>query len=180
MATDAAVARVLAMLHEYFPTREVTEATLDAWAIAFADCSDVDLNTWALAAVREPNRAFFPTPGEILAHRPAPIIDADVLLERISALGTWNPQDGRVYPRVDRVRDALGDAVAVAYGAAGGRLCFADAGRDGSTTTRDIARQKFLAELRAEVKRDPGALLPAAPSRPALGAAPLHLIAGNR
>jgi len=177
MASDAAVGRMLAILHELFPTRDLSPATLDAWALVFADWDDAEFQTCAMAAAREPSRTFFPTPGEVAAHRASPVVDTDVLLARISKLGTHHPNAGWLYPRVDAVRTAFGNATADAYAAAGGPLCYADDARDGSSTTRDIARQRFAAELRASVKRDPGALFPAAPSRPQLASgSPLALV----
>lgn len=179
MASNAAVATVLALLHEFYPSRDMTDETLPAWTIVFRDWSDEELQACALAAAQEPSRAFFPTPGEIAAHRAPPMIDTDVLLARISKLGHYNPNVGWMYPRVEEVRAALGAAVADAYAAAGAQACFADDARDGSSTSREIARQRFTAELRTAAKRNPAALLPEAPAQQLLGRGPLALVTGE-
>lgn len=155
MASDTAVAGILAFLHELFPTRELSDRALDAWLIVFADWSDDELKACARAAAREPGRAFFPTPGEIAAYRPVPTVDVDQVLGRIAKLGGHNPRTGWVYPRAEDVRAQLGPAIADAYAAAGGDQCFAVATSDGATVTRDIARRAFAAELTTAQRREP-------------------------
>lgn len=166
MASDAALSSVLAFLQELCPTRDIGAHTLDAWAIAFEDYTDAELSEYARKAAIEPGRKFFPTPGEIAAYRVVPTVDAGRVLRQISALGAYNPH-GRIYPSIERVREAMGSAVAEAYAAAGAERCFAD---DGSFA-QDSARRTFAAELKPTQAGDEVRRLPAAtPSRRALGA----------
>jgi hypothetical protein len=149
MATDVGISAVLAFLHELFPTREIGEATLDAWALMFDDWTDDELRACAVQAAKAPGRTFFPTPGEIRAYRVVPTIDAGAVLRRISKMGTHNP-NGWLYPRLDVVRAELGDAVASAYAAAGGERCFAEGG-----VSQDIACRTFATELADAVRASP-------------------------
>lgn len=165
MASPRTIATILAFLHELYPTREIGEATNEAWHIAFADWDDETLTVCARNAAATPGRSFFPTPGEIAAFRPAPAIDTAALLRRISAIGTYNP-NGWIYPRIEAVRDALGDAVADAYAAAGAERCFAE----DESVTQDIARRAFGKELDAAQKLAPTRPLLAAPKQQQLAA----------
>jgi hypothetical protein len=167
MASNKAVAELLAYLQELFPSRDVTEKTLPVWVLHFEDWSDEELRACTRAAAREPGRKFFPTPGEIAAHRaPAPAIDADAILERIAKLGYHNPRSGWMYPTAQFVREQLGDVIANAYVTAGGERCFASPAGDGSTVGRDIARRTFAEEIRTAHSRAPGGLqlIPPAPA----------------
>lgn len=167
VATDRAIAGILAMLHELFPTRDIGERTLDAFALVFADWSDEELQTCAAACARESGRTFFPTPGEIAAHRQLPPIDVERLLAQISKLGSHDPRKGWIYPSPEQIRDAFGSPIADAYLAAGGARCFAQEASDGSSITRDIARREFGEQLATVQRRHPDRpLLP--PSVPAL------------
>jgi hypothetical protein len=82
------------------------------------------------------------------------------VLRQISALGSYSPAAGWQYPRIEAVRDALGDAVASAYAAAGAERCFAD----DDTITQDIARRAFATELGDTQRRDPTRPLLVAPT----------------
>jgi hypothetical protein len=150
MASNAAIAGALALLHELYPTREIGPNTAPAWALVFADWDDETLTACVKRAAATPGRTFFPTPGEIAAFRPVPMVDGPAILRRISALGTYNP-NGWLYPRIETVRDAMGDAVASAYAAAGVERCFAD----DDSITQDIARRAFATELTSAQKANP-------------------------
>lgn len=142
MASPRAIAAVLAYLHELYPTREISATTSEAWAMTFAAWDDETLTAAARAAAATPGRVFFPTPGELAALRPAPVIDGDAVLRQIERLSTYSPHTGMIAPRVEQVRDALGDAVATAYGMGGGARLFSV-----NEVTRDIARRDFHHEL---------------------------------
>jgi hypothetical protein len=124
MASKAAVAGVLAYLHELYPTREIGAATAEAWAMTFADWDDATIEACARLAAAEPGRTFFPTPGELVAHRPRPTIDTARLLRLVERLSVYVPASGMIAPNVETVRAQLGDDVADAYAAAGGALVF--------------------------------------------------------
>ena len=71
MATEKAIATLLAYFHELYPTREITESTPEAWRWALTDVSDARLQDAMQRIVREPGRTFFPTPNELRQHLPA-------------------------------------------------------------------------------------------------------------
>lgn len=154
MANDREVSAVLAFLHELFPTREIGPATLDAFAMIFEDWPDGELTDCAKKAARERGRTFFPTPGEISAYRALPTVDSGAMLRRISALGSYNP-NGWIYPRLEKVRDEFGPAIAQAYADAGAERCFAG----DESITQDIARRSFDKALGEVAVREPEALL---------------------
>lgn len=166
MASDPAIAAILAMLQELFPTRDVGERTLDAWALVFGDWDDDELQACALRCAREPGRTFFPAPGEIAAQRELPAIDTDVLLAKISKLGRHDPRAGWIYPTPEQIRDAFGQTVADAYVDAGAQRCFASDAADGTSITRDIARRAFAAALADEQRRHPDRPLLPSPTAP--------------
>lgn len=152
MANDTTIAGVLAFLHELFPTRPVTPATLDAFSLIFADWPDAELNRCAVEAARESGRTFFPTPGEIAAYRAhylPPVMDHEFVLRQIEKLSVYNPHRGMVPPRIDEVREKLGAHVAAAYALGGGCRIFAD-----GETTRDIARREFEKALQ-DIRTNP-------------------------
>ena len=164
MASHRTIATGLGLLHESFPTRDVTKSTGETWALLFATVRDADFLQACVILATERGRKFFPTPGEIMAMaNPAPSIDADHILAQIGALGEHNPHTGWQYPSAERIWRALGDAVAEAYLDAGGARCFADNDRDGTSVTRDIARRAFGSILADKVQRDPHALALPAP-----------------
>jgi hypothetical protein len=169
LSTDTAIASTLAFLHELFPGRDIGPATLDAWSIYFSDWSDDELRVHAMAAAREPGRKFFPTPGEIAAHRELPTIDTDALLSRLAKLGHHNPVTGWQHPTSLAVRDAFGDAVSTAYIDAGTSRCFASDDPNGGSITRDIARRAFAEAIKTAHQRTPGGLkLPPPKREPAM------------
>lgn len=155
MASDAGIARVVAFLHELFPTRDIGPATLDAWSLVFENWPDELLQSCAVKAAKEPGRTFFPTPGEVGAYAPPPPVDTLAVLYRIEQLGHYEPTRGWVLPTFEEIRNALGDAIARAYTVAGAKQCFADDAKDGTSVTRDIARRTFAAELEKVNKTSP-------------------------
>ncbi len=167
MASKTAIATVLAYLHELYPTREIQPATAQAWAMVFAEWPDDELQACAMKAAAERGRTFFPTPGEISAYRAIPTVDAAAILRRISKLGTYNPNRGWIYPRIETVRAALGDAIANAYSEAGTDRCFAD----DDSITQGIAHRMFEKCITETATKDPSALQLSAPSQPLLPAA---------
>jgi hypothetical protein len=144
MASKAAVAGVLAYLHELYPTREIGAATAEAWAMTFADWDDATIEACARLAAAEPGRTFFPTPGELVAHRPRPTIDTARLLRLVERLSVYVPASGMIAPNVETVRAQLGADVADAYAAAGGALVFS-----ANETSRNIASREFHKALEA-------------------------------
>ena len=65
MPSIQSITRCLALFHELYPTRELTEFTAEAWAIALADLGDPAFE-WAVdRLLKEPGRQFFPTPNEV-------------------------------------------------------------------------------------------------------------------
>ncbi len=164
MASNRGIARVLAVLHELFPTREITPATLDAWEIVFGpDWTDEELRECAIRAAKEPGRSFFPAPGDIIAHRPRPAIDIDALKRQIERLGHYNPNTGWILPTTEAVRAELGDGIAGAYAQVGERL-FSD-----NPTTASIADSAF---------REGMAAVEAPPTERLAGAVPKQITEG--
>lgn len=155
MASDAGIARVVAFLHELFPTRDIGPATLDAWSLVFENWPDELLQSCAVKAAKEPGRTFFPTPGEVGAYAPPPPVDTLAVLYRIEQLGHYEPAQGWVLPTFEQIREALGDEIARAYTVAGAKQLFADDARDGTHITRDIARRTFAVELEKVNKTSP-------------------------
>lgn len=142
MASKTAIAGVLAYLHECYPSRDVSAATAEAWAMTFAEWDDATLEACARRAAATPGRTFFPTPGEITALAGRPVFDSQALLRSIDKLAAYNPNVGMIPPNVGQVREALGDLVADAYASAGtDRLASAD------ETTRNIAQRDFAKAL---------------------------------
>lgn len=150
MASERAVATGLAMMHECFPTREITPATAKAFGLLFEDTPDTDFLKACKVLCRENGRTFFPSPGEIFAVlAPAPAsYDIDSLCATIHDLGSYDPIRGWCYPSIQTLREKLGDAVADAYALAGGSAqVFANADSDGRSVGRDIARRTLAKEL---------------------------------
>ena len=163
MASPKCISTVLAVLHEAEPTRQLTKQTAEIWLAIFADVDDAKMLDTAKQLVVEPGRRFFPSPGEFRAKLQGqlPALDVAGITRRIEALGMYNPHVGWIWPRVDAVRDALGEGIARAYGVVGARL-----GAD-DETTRSIAQRDFHGELHAILEREgPTAL--EAPKRLAL------------
>ena len=141
MASDQAIMRVLAFFHQLFPTRDIGVGLLDAWARIFGDAkyTDAALELAAQKTAEEIGREFFPTPGALLVYLPrTAAVSATELLRRIVALGHEGPHFEWVLPTVERVRGALGDGIAAAYGAVGPHRLNSD-----NPTTREIAERDF-------------------------------------
>lgn len=145
MTTKQGIGLMLYYLHELYPSRPpITEATGDAWLTTFADADDAVMLAAAKQCGREPERKFFPTPGEIFAYFPkdeTPDISAHEVLRQIELLGAYD--NGWHWPRIERVRDVLGSAVAEAYGDVGSPRLNSE-----SPTTREIAERDFAVALK--------------------------------
>ena len=169
MASARCVAECLAMLSEAKPEREITEHTVAVYAMALDDVDDAALRRAAARALKICR--FFPAPAELREYAGAnvlPVVDVDAILEQLRGMCGYLPTVGTIAPRVDDVRQRLGDGIARAYAACGGgtRLLL------GNDTTTAIALREFTQELQEEVRAvGPAALLPPAPAA-ALTAAP--------
>ena len=84
---------------------------------------------------------------------PAPTVDSSPVLRRIEKLAQYNPHTSMIYPRVEEVREKIGDEAAYAYATAGAQRCFAD-----NETTREICSREFHKALEQAV-RNPTAQL---------------------
>lgn len=65
-------------------------------------------------------------------------VDGPSVIRQIEKMATYNPSVGMIYPRVDAVRERLGEPVAYAYAAAGAHRLFSD-----NEISRDIATREF-------------------------------------
>ena len=147
MASNERVGWALSVLKHLPSKNPVTAETTAFYALGLRDLADDDLTrAVGIAASR---CTFLPTPAELRdlagANR-AEVVDAEAVLTAIAVMATYLPTTGTTYPRVEAVRERLGDGVANAYGAAGGGRIFA-----GSEVTRDIARREFEKALAEEV-----------------------------
>lgn len=163
MASKLAVAKAMAVLGATFP-RDVTPELVAIYAAAVQDLADQDLDRAVQRAVA--TCRFFPVPAELRefagANRP-PVVEVDAILDQIRGMCGYLPATGTIPPRIDEVRQRLGDAIARAYAACGGgtRLLL------GNETTAAIALREFTQELQAEVRATgPAALLPAPHAAP--------------
>ena len=146
----------------------VTAEKVKLWVIALGDVSDADLCRAVAHVVKTYQREFLPPVAVIRAAAAAGGTDAEALLCRIDLAGSYNPQTGWTPPRLEAVRQQFGDAVAEAYGlAGGGSRLFAS-----NETTRDIAARDFAEALKAAA---PGGLSLPAPAIRAALPAPVEL-----
>lgn len=147
MASKKAVARMLAVMHEGYPTRPITKNTPQVWFALFRDVADDALLAAVFSVCNEPGRTFFPTPGDIRAYLapPKPVINADEILNSIAGMSQYTPH-GYLHARPEQVRARHGAAVAIAYGQVGANRLFSD-----SETTRSIAERDFAIALKGEV-----------------------------
>ncbi|HTE46506.1 MAG TPA: hypothetical protein VK636_14740 [Gemmatimonadaceae bacterium] len=163
MATNRAVVASLAMLGRAF-AGVVDEERVELYRAALEDLTDEQLATATALVVKSHTGEFIPPPAVVRkAIAPAATtIDAVGILRRIEKLAVYNPNVGMVYPRVDVVREQLGDATAYAYAAAGGPRVFSD-----NEVSRDIATREFQKALSDAANR-PHADLPilGAPTTP--------------
>ncbi len=145
MANTAAIKLGLRVLHEAFPTREITKQTGAVFHELFRDTPDEDFLAACRTLATQRGRTFFPSPGEIAAMlTPRAAVDLDRLLEAISDQGQRS-YSGFIYPRIERVRLVFGDAIASAYAFAGASRLWSN-----SETSRDIARREFREHLDTE------------------------------
>lgn len=146
MASKNAVGLALSTLIETFPTREITAQTANVWMGVLSETNDDALGRAVLRLCRDPQRKFFPTSGELFAEIQTEVvkavIDVEQIQRRISALGSYNPNMGWMYPSAAVVRQELGDAVADAYSACGGAKLFSD-----DDVGRSIAEREFRKEI---------------------------------
>jgi hypothetical protein len=140
MASNRAVATAIAALHEAYPTRAITGSTRDVFAIALANVTDEQLAHGTRTLLQESGRTWFPAPGEIIAASlpPDPAVDVSDIVRRIDRLGHYVPTRGHIPPRVDTVRNTMGDAIADAYADAVPDRVFSD-----DEKTRQIALHQF-------------------------------------
>lgn len=155
MPSNANLARGMAILQAAFP-RDVTDDVTAVYRLGLADLSEDQYLAGINACVKECR--YFPTVSEIRERaglNKKVAIDTDAALGAISALGSYNPNVGWLYPRVEAVRAAFGDAVGAAYGMAGAARCFSD-----NEVSRDIARRVFSEELQGSRQAEiPGAFV---------------------
>lgn len=143
MASTPCVSRALAILAEMFP-RDLSPELVKIYQSALADVPDDDLMRAVRKAIDECR--FFPVVAELkgfIGANAAPFVDVEPILARIRGMCSYLPTCGEIYPAVEAVRHALGEAIAAAYGLAGGgsRLF------SSNETTRSIAQREFSQEI---------------------------------
>jgi hypothetical protein len=155
MASERAIVAAFKILSRAF-AGVVDKERVDVYCAALEDLSDTELATAVTHVVKTHTGEFIPPPAVIRkAVAPAPVaVDATAVIRKIEKLATYNPNVGMVYPRVEDVRTALGDAAAYAYAAAGGPRVFSD-----NETSRDIATREFQKAM-ADAANLPGSDLP--------------------
>ena len=141
MASREMVGKVLALFGATFP-KDVTPELVIVWVEVMRDVEDDALAKAARLALAQCR--FFPVPAEVRALLPKPPApDAEALISRIWGLADYHPSRGTTPPRVEAVRELLGEAVGEAYSMAGGGFrLFAD-----NPTTASIARRDFAQAL---------------------------------
>lgn len=167
MASERAVAAMMRMFSRNF-AGEVTKERCILYHAALQDVGDEELEAATKKIIQEHRGEFIPPVAVIRdsigANARGSSIDATATMSAISGLGEYHVESGRWrYPSTRRVAEKLGDAIAEAYGEAGGPLLFAT-----SEVTREIAQRDFVRALsRASQRVGPGAIaLPG--SRPPL------------
>lgn len=177
MASVEIIGRGIIALQEAFPSRDVTERTVELWCKLFRNVSDEEFTRGVEAVLTDPKREFFPAPGIVMAaiHGPPPKINFVDLARLIEGMGHYNPHQGWIWPRPDDVRRRFGDAVASGYGFVGGRL-----GAD-DEVTRSIAFRDFANETDAILVRDGAKSLNGTEQPPLIGggAPQLKLVKGD-
>ena len=155
MASTRGVVASLKILGRAF-AGTIDDARVEVYAAALEDLSDEQLATATARVVKTHTGEYIPPPAIIRraagADQPA-VLDVASAVRRIEQLAIYNPAVGMIYPSVRVVREQLGDAVAYAYAAAGGRL-FSD-----DTTGQAIARREFQKAFE-QAARTPGAVFP--------------------
>jgi hypothetical protein len=153
----------------------------DIWLLGLQDVGDADLLRAIGKIVAEDE--FFPKLARVrnvlgLNRKTPP--DVTGILERIRALTTYHPNTGDTLPRVETVRDELGDAIANAYGFVGpNRLQAVVFG--GSGVGADIAGREFADALEhAQEAGESVALPPVSQSKRLTAGRPSVTIYGER
>ncbi len=147
MASKPAIATALKGLSANY-NRELDPDLPAIWHLALSEVTDDQLNA---AVARLVGRSkFFPTIADVrdaLGLNDMPLPDVREILDRIRGLMTYHERTGEQMPTVERVRRALGDAIADAYGFVGPhRLEAAVFGAN--LTGADIAWREFATELK--------------------------------
>lgn len=154
MASTKAVYASLKMLSHNF-AGTVTDEKVELWEAALESVSDEALLRAVPKAIATHKGDFIPPVAvirEAAGANATPVIDYERIQRQIGALGSYNPNCGWMYPGVENVREALGDAVASAYAACGAKRLFAD-----DEIGRSIAEREFRREL--EVQSEQGNLM---------------------
>lgn len=151
MASKQAIgAAMLGLAANY--NRDIAPELVGIWMKALHDVTDEQLDVSVQRIVAESK--FFPTVAEVREKAGAnaqPLPDTDGILRRIRGLVTFDARYGESMPSVERVRDALGDAIADAYGFVGPRRLEAVV-FGGSSVGVDIAAREFGSALQAAQK----------------------------
>lgn len=175
MASRKAVVAALTLLSRAF-AGDVTRERIELYAAALEDVPDEQLAAATKHVIQTQVGAFLPPPAvlRLAAGYGAPAVDVEAVLRAIDSLGGYSPS-GWCLPRMETVREALGDAVAYAAAEVGIHRLLAD-----DATTRDIAARDFAQALIREAGERPTSLPPWANLRLTDGAEPKQLPAGRR
>jgi len=144
MASIKAVGVSLKVLGRAF-AGTVDDARVSVYAAALEDLTDDQLAVATARVVKTHTGEFIPPPAVIRravgANQPT-VVDVDSVVRAIGQLAKYNPASGMIYPSVAVVREALGEAVAYAYAAAGGTRMFVE-----DAIGEAIARREFQKAL---------------------------------
>ena len=109
MASDRAVASALALLAAD-RGGEVSPLKVEAWGLALQNITDGELLEAVGRFLVHDSGEFVPPVSKIYALcRPVQPIDPDEVLREISSLGSYNPNVGWCYPRIETVRRGATD-----------------------------------------------------------------------
>lgn len=145
MASERGVRAALTMLGRVF-AGSVGPERVEAYGAALGDLTDDELAAAAAHLMQTHAGEFIPVPAVIrrtVRGDETPKLDVDRIIREIDRMGTYT-QGGWSAPGVQRVRDAMGSAIADAYGDVGPSRLLAEDQR-----TRDIAAQEFRRALKA-------------------------------
>jgi hypothetical protein len=136
---------------------DVDEERLNLYSAALEELSDEELARATTIVVKTHTGGFIPPPAVILKAVAAtrPTVDVDAMIRSIENLGKYSPHVGKIYPRVEAVRQALGDGMAYAYAAAGGKQLFSE-----NDVSRQIATREFQKAAEYVVSLPAGSPLP--------------------
>lgn len=155
---------------------DVTPERVKIYRAVLNDVEDENLERGVKRVLNEHTGGFLPSAAllrELSGANRTGGVDVEAVCRSIAALGAYNPASGWHGPRVELVREVLGDIVADAYGTVGAERVFAYEG-----TGREIARRDFGLELTAGLKASGLTALPAAPARKQIAPAVKALVAG--